>query len=547
MKKIKYIGAYLTLVLLSTGGANAQQSTDEVIFGALKKEIERGMVGLKLPDYTTPHYIGYFVKDIRYAVIAASLGTILSDQYIPLERYVGAGIYTGTYELNSDAAYQPSYGFMRTAADDDPDQLRRDLWLMSDGMYKNAASMYQNKIASLNSQNITDPLPDMIRINPVTVIDHAPSFAADRDAMRTLAKELSMVFFEFPELYGTRVIVSAIRSVTYMANSEGSTIKQPVTVYAVSAAAGTATPEGTEIGSQFVEYYSDGFPPVDQIKDKLRNMALEAVGSAAAPATEEYYYGPVMYEGKAAVTAFISAFLSQHSLLAYRKPVDAQNAATTWVGRIGRKVVDTRLTVRNLNCLYEYGGVKLIGPYRVDAEGVIPPDEVTLIEKGLFRRTLNSRIPTEISGESTGSLRTGVTFGQGSMGVYPGILHINVTDGQSPDDLKAKLIERALEDGNDCAYIVRKLGNDPMLYRVDLETGEEGLVRNANVPVPVLNKLDRLLGISDKELVVNDMVNNSIPISIICPSALIVEGIEITPKEVKKEQLFFTVNPLQRK
>lgn len=550
MKNTKKILLSLALLLLAGGTAFAQQKGDDVIFGALRQELERGMEGLRLPGYTTPHYMSYILKDTEFASVTASLGTIVSDRYVPSDRYVGAAVYTGDYQLNNDAGYQPMYAFSRTVADNDPAQIRRDLWAISDALYKNAASMYQNKLASLKRQNITDPLPDMIRTQAVKVIDDAPALNADRERMRTMAKELSSMFLDYPDLYGTMVMLSAMQHTTYIANSEGSLIKQPVTVYVLSAAAGIDTPEGTEVGNQLVEYYpaADGFPATSELRKKIEKFAAQTLEIKTAPVADEYYYGPVMYEGQAAMVTFTSNLLSPKTLLAYRKPVDDQAATTTLANRVGRKVIDTRLTVKNLTDLEEYNGKKLFGAYGVDLEGVVPADGVTLIDKGLFRHTLSSRIPTDISSESTGSLRFGISVGKGSIGVYPGVLQITATETESPEELKKQLIERAAEEGNDCAYIVRSVGSaNPRLYRVDLATGDEKLVRNANVPVPALDKLYRLAGISDQEQVVNEQINNSVPFTIICPKAILVNDIEITPKEVKSEKLFFTKNPLQRK
>lgn len=533
------------LLLCSVG--SAQKANDKTLFDAMRAEMQREMKELRLPDYSTPYYMSYMLKDAEYASVAANLGVITSDKYVPCERNAGVNLYTGDYTLNNDARYQLQYAISRTVSDDNPAQIRRDLWRISDLVYKSTASAYQNKVAALSRQNDHNRLPDMLRAEPVTVVNDAmEDIQGQREQMRQMAKELSTVFAEYPHLYNSAVQLTAMQYVVRIVSSEGATIQQPVMVYALSAMAATDMPEGEEDGGSLAEYYSaaEGWPSVDELRTKIHGFAKGLTAKRNAPNAEEYYYGPVMYEGPAVVSTFMHTLLSPKTLVGYRKPVEAQSAVTTLTARVGKKVVDTRFTVKNYTALEEYNGKKLMGAYKVDIEGVVPPKEVMLIDKGIFRRTLNSRTQTDISTESTGSMRFGMGNGPGSISICPGILHVSATGGESRESLKAKLIERAKEGGNDCAYIVRVLGEE--IYRVDLETGEEMRVRNAGVPVPAFNKLDRLMGISDKEQIVNMCVNDAIPATLICPTAILVEDIEVTPKEVKKEKYLYTKNPLER-
>ena len=550
---------------------SAQSSNDELIFRAMRQEIERGMNGLRLQNYTHPYHIGYVLTHTESASVSASLGVVTSDRYTPGERAVGGAIYTGDYELNSNGNYQPPYNFTRTAKDNYEGQIRRDLWLLSDGLYKSAASAYQNKEASLKRQNVEKTLPDMLRTEAVTLVDPSDlSLNADREEYRKVAKDLSAIFLDYPQLYNSGITISAVRHTTYMVNSEKSTIKQPIVLYGLSMRCTIDTPDGIEISDSKFELFpsKSAMPSTAEMRSAVDQFAKKMSLLGNAPEVKEHYFGPVLFEDAAVVSILTNVFLSPSALLGYRKPVDAESggggggggfgnrmgggggapgggaqAIPTLADRVGKRIVDSKFTVKNLTNLHEYQGKKLVGAYSVDIEGVVPPPSVTLIENGLFRRTLNSRIPTDISSESTGSLRYGVGT---TIAIMPGVLHISASGGEKMDKLHKKLFKGATEEGNNYAYIVRKLSPEPEIYLVDIKTGKETRVHNATISNVTLNKLRRVMGVSNKEQVVNVQINSSIPASIICPTAILVEDIEITPRETNKEQLFFTKNPLVR-
>lgn len=85
--------------------------------------------------------------------------------------------------------------------------------------------------------------------------------------------------------------------------------------------------------------------------------------------------------------------MNQGGLFAYRKAI-GQPAGRTLEGRIGRKIVDNRLTVKNYTTLDKYNGIPLLGAYEIDAEGVVPEKEMTLVDKGILRQMLNGRVPS---------------------------------------------------------------------------------------------------------------------------------------------------------
>ena len=234
------------------------------------------------------------------------------------------------------------------------------------------------------------------------------------------------------------------------------------------------------------------------------------------------------------------------SLFAKRK-LDARESGKTLEKRIGKKIIDSRLTIKNYSSLDKYKNISLLGAYEIDAEGVVPAQEITLVENGILTHLLNGRYPTKYTTESTGSSRYTLSVGRISFTTAPGTLHISAKDGLKPEKMKKALIKAAREEGLDYAYIVRKFaGQASLVYKVDVKDGKETMVRAGNFSPINLPKLKRLLAISAKERISNYILNQEVLTSLICPSAILVEDIEINPSELRKSKEPVLLFPLKR-
>lgn len=109
------------------------------------------------------------------------------------------------------------------------------------------------------------------------------------------------------------------------------------------------------------------------------------------PTVEEYYSGPVLFEDYAVADIFSRNLLQPGNLLALRTLMPSRGMLDD---QLGRKIIDSRLTIKNYTNMQEYNGIPLAGHYEIDCDGVVPEKELTLVDKGIFKRQLNGRIPT---------------------------------------------------------------------------------------------------------------------------------------------------------
>ena len=233
-------------------------------------------------------------------------------------------------------------------------------------------------------------------------------------------------------------------------------------------------------------------------------------------------------------------------MFALRTPI-GQKQPQTLENRIDRKIIDNRLTVKNYTKLEKYNGVDLIGAYEIDADGVVPADEMTLVDHGILKMFLNGRIPTTMAPQSTGSSRF-VPAGNGLLALTaPGTIHIQVEDGLKPEKMKKALIKAAKEEGLDYAYIVRSLGGlAARIYKVDVKDGSETQVRFGTVSAIKLANMKRMREISSKENVLNYVLNRQVLSSLIYPAAVLIDDVEINEVDPSKEKAPALTFPLQR-
>ena len=214
----------------------------------------------------------------------------------------------------------------------------------------------------------------------------------------------------------------------------------------------------------------------------------------------------------------------------------SQNKVNSIAPRMGLKIIDNRLTVKNYSTLSKYNNTPLHGAYEIDAEGVVPPQEVTLVENGILKNLLNGRVPTLNCENSTGSSRYIAFDREIAYKTAPGTIHVSAKNAVKPETLKKNLLKIAKSEGLSHAYIVRKIaGNATRIYRVNVKDGSETLVRTGEIMPITLSHLRRLNAISNKENVSNYLLDGEVISSMIYPSALLLEDIEIKKAEVKKE------------
>lgn len=283
----------------STGGDG-----DEAIFGAMDEELRRNMVGLSLPGEAKPYYLSYVLTRYRQWQIAGSLGGIFYSTVTPWQSSGGVQVMLGNYQHNSDIQYMGQVAPVQLPAELDGYNIRRGFWETSDLMYRFSLQVMARKIAHLKSNPLPPAeaaVPDMQQLPAVTkMVERPRPFEVDLAALEGMVKELSVLFKDYKELFNSNVMLVAVEQDNYRLTSENVRLKFPLGLVGLTVSASVRTTDGSTVSDVLAISSLDNpadLPSIEELKKKVKDFADNLMELKETPMIEEYYTGPVLFEG----------------------------------------------------------------------------------------------------------------------------------------------------------------------------------------------------------------------------------------------------------
>jgi predicted Zn-dependent protease len=520
------------------------------VLDAMKAELGRSMKELKLKGYDAPYFISYEVVDREASELDARFGTLFGDTH-QHERRILADVRVGSYDFDSSGVDpmsdidlsqpDPGYQARRDAPlDDDPAALRQALWLLTDEKYKGALTTYLRKKAravnSVESEDKTQT-PSQSREKPAVVLEAVKPVPFDHDRWARLARRLSERFKAHPELFDSEVKVDLDRQVRHFVSSEGSELLTQQAMYSVHLWAATRAADGQLLDTSRDLYApTEGQLPSDAALDAAADQLTGQLLAMRVAPVADPYTGPALLAPEATGVLF-------HEAVGHRLEGDRQDDDTegrTFKGQVGNAVLPTFLTVVDDPTAVAQGPVALNGFYRYDEQGVAG-QRTPLVEKGVLRGYLLSRRMVKGFDHSNG-------HGRAAPGRTPAARMSNLvvtgdgTHQKSWEALKAQLIEEAKRQGKPYGLIIRDMsggntntsgygyqafkGQPRLVFRVDVATGKETLVRGVEMVGTPLTVINKLVALGDTPGVFNGYCgaeSGFIPVSTVAPAALINE------------------------
>lgn len=538
-----------------------------------------------------PCRVLFTLAETSSASASATKGGLVSRRFSGPKRVSSVNLYVGDSLFSSDYSYSGAGFVSPVVAPVENREvpIRNAFWFTADMAYKFAVDVFNSKKSNFKSASLTPAeraltdfysLEEVVRAGdtdlPVIIgdADIPPVACAGLSDERCsdLAIRLSEVLNGFPELSASRVSVNDQVAYYYIVDNEDTRAKVPVSVAYVNVNGSVVDAAGKSVWD-FENIAAPSFgelPSYEELVDKVSDFARRLAAVKGASAFDGYYLGPVLFEDDAVSAVFLNNLAGENGLFAYRKPVEVNSSVfppedvsrrvslRTLESRMGDRVLDPALRVSNfsdfgaidpsvvkrIKGLYGSGNPALLGSYSLDMQGVRPPDELLLVSGGVLKSVMSNRVPTLGSAQSTGSMRGGILEGGMSVSLAPGILVIDGCSGASVglkssrksagvahSALRKELLKRAKSQGYEHAYIVRKYmeGGNQVVYRVSVKSGKEEVVLGAAVAQVPLNRLVNIGAKSfSRELSFeNTMFRNTIPMSVIFPSALLLDDVEI--------------------
>ena len=515
-----------------------QDSTSLVIERAMEDELKRSMKELSYEGYEKPFFISYRVNDIKGISVSATLGALVYSYQYPM-RDKSVRVLVGDYNFNDESldvasysGYSPSLNEIGMPVGDDYFGIRRSLWGTTDAVYKSAAKGFEESKQYVKEQSIPfEELPHrrFVKAPVVQINFEGPKVQVKKEQLEDIARELSAMFKKEGEIENSMVSFNTYQSTTYFLNSEGSRVRYPSNVSSVQIFAEIKTEQGESLYDSF-EHYSftpEGLPDKDSLQREITDLIERLKVLKKTKVFEDSYFGPVLFTGESAASVFALNLFGYKGLVA-SNDISTRNDYSyngfSIDDKVGKKILANELTIQSLPKLTTFNGVDLVGSFPIDAEGVIPPDELTLVKEGTLLALLNDR---------TTSQKDHVLNGHSSdyRAVAPGVIKISAKNGNSLPELKSRLIELAKEEGLPYAVMVKKIPYGSYMsvniYKVSVEDGTEELVRLAQVGQLSMKSFRNIKGLSKNHLVYTAETGGRGLSSFIVPDGLLLEDVEV--------------------
>lgn len=556
---MKNLKIYIAIVLFAAGGSLTAQEAGKVVHQAMEQEISRNLQNLHLEGMKDPFYIGLNIVDFNMLSIYSSLGALIRISESPYRYSFNNQVLVGDYNnnnLNYTDARAATY-YLRTFSslplDNSVSEIQRKLWMMLDRSYKLSAEIYESKQSALKSSTQTEDvagLPDFLKGEKILVEKPEIPLKYNNETLTKYANEISLALKSYNFLSNSWVRIVGYKANVFFSNSEGSKATYPSSLIRVVVNMETQGSNGEvlELYRMYHALNEIDLPAKDLVIKDAQAMAKTLSELRTAPVFDDVYTGPVLFEGQAAgeVIRKTLFYAKNENLFSARKQImgtgtaslSQQNKIST-DDRIDKKVAVEDLNVKARPAMTTFNGTLLVGTYPVDMEGTIPPEEVILIENGILKNLLCGRIPTAKMKASNGHLR--VPLNLPNPIIVPGVIDVDYNNSMSGEDLKKKLIELAQSEGLDYALIVRDITPNQSelkeVYKVDVKTGEEKLVKSASFKGLILNDLRKIVGASNQKRVLNTTAGEDLqhkfdylsgcPATFITPDAFLLKDIEI--------------------
>jgi TldD protein len=516
-----------------------------VLLAAMQDELTRSMERLELAGHERPYFASYVLRETRSFHLAGRHGAVTEDR-TRQDRRLLVDVRVGSYALDNTGAEDalpftvgegPAWTASREAPlDDDPAALRSALWLLTDDRYKEAlGAWYRKRGRGVYRTDDPERADSFTREPPRRHVDPVEPFPFDRERWRGEVRALSAALRARPEIFDATVRVEAERQVRWFTSSEGSALVTEGTLYAVHLLALARAPDGQllENGRDWYGRSEADLPGPEALRAAAREVAAELLALRDAPVLDPYT-GPAILSGEATGVLF-------HEAVGHRLEGDRQDDdrdGRTFKGQVGRVVLPTFLGVTDDPTLAAAAGSTLNGHYRFDEQGV-PAQRVPLVTQGRLDGYLLSRKPVRPFTHSNGHARS-----QGGQPPVARMANLVVSSSRQVPmaELKRMLLAEARRQGKPFGLIVRDVsggntntgswgyqafkGVPRLIYRVDVETGREELVRGVELVGTPLAAVNKVLATDDAPRVFNGFCgaeSGYVPVASVAPAALVAE------------------------
>jgi predicted Zn-dependent protease len=521
-------------------------------FTAMKAELDRSMKVLGTLD-PPAYYIGYTLTDSQRATVSGSNGALLQSEE-NRNRWLEVSVRTGSYDLDDTHKVdgrQPPNGGPGTSAplDDDPEVLRRAIWLETDKQYRAAAeALIKIKTGKeVKVQTTEGNAPDFSREKPQDFTGPWVSYTLDRKPWEQKVRNYTAYFRQSAAVINSIVTFTALAENTMQLTSEGTQLQYGQIRYRLELFIQGKASDGMDIN----RYYNfDWVNPSDTPDDKTvlaasAQLRKEMEGLVVSPLNDPTV-GPALLTGRAAAVFF-------HEVFGHRAEGHRQkdvNEGQTFAKKVGEPILPDFLSVVDDPTMKRLGEQDLLGYYQYDDEGVIG-QRVSLVDHGVLKNFEMSRSPLVGFPHSNG-------HGRRQLGAVPvsrqGNLIVESNKTVTNAQLRAKLVELIRQQNKPYGLLIDDIAGgftftgrgqpqafqvEPLVvYKVFPDGRPDELVRGVDIVGTPLAALTKIVATGDTPEVFNGYCgaeSGYVPVSAAAP-AILTSELEVQKKQTSTDR-----------
>jgi len=552
------LGIFAGAIIFSLWAGVSPAATDDAaakpspLLPAMKTELDRSMKALGAQD-PGAYFIGYALTETQRATVTGSNGALLTSDE-GRNRWLQVSVRTGSYQLDDthkvDGREPPNGGpGISAPVDDDPEVLRRAIWLETDKQYRAAAEALIKIQTSkeVKAQSEEGKAPDFSREKPQTSIGPWASFQLERKPWEVKVRDYTKYFRDSPAVINSIVTFTAQAQNTLQLNSEGTELQFGQVRFRLDLFIQGKAADGMDID----RYYSfDWVNPNEAPNDKsvyaaAAQLRKEMEGLVVSPINDPTV-GPALLTGRAAAVFF-------HEVFGHRAEGHRQkdvNEGQTFTKKVGEPILPEFLTIYDDATQRKVGNQELLGFYQYDDEGV-KAERVTLVDHGVLKNFEMSRSPIQGFDHSNG-------HGRRQMGATPvsrqGNLIVQSSKTLTNAQLRAKLVELIKAQNKPYGLLIDDIAGgftltgrgqpqafqvEPLVvYKVYGDGRPDELVRGVDIVGTPLASLTKIVATGDTPEVFNGYCgaeSGSVPVSASAPAILISE-LEVQKKATSSDR-----------
>jgi len=547
-----FLGAILLALPVRSADPPDSAPKASPLFDAMKTELDRSLKTLGEQD-PAAYYIGYTLTDSQRATVSGSNGALLSSDETR-NRWLEVTVRTGSYELDDthkvDGRTPPNGGPGTNAPlDDDPEVLRRAIWLETDKQYRAAAeALIKIKTGKeVNVQTEEGRAPDFSREKPQTYTGPWVSFTLDRKPWEQRVRDYTRYFRQSAAVINSIVTFTANAENIMQLNTEGTHLQFGQIRYRLELFIQGKASDGMDID----RYYNfDWVNPSEAPSDKAvyaaaAQLRKEMEGLVASPLNDPTV-GPALLTGRAAAVFF-------HEVFGHRAEGHRQkdvNEGQTFAKKVGEPILPEFLSIVDDTTMKKLGNQDLLGYYQFDDEGVAA-QRVVLVDHGILKNFEMSRSPLEGFPHSNG-------HGRRQIGATPvsrqGNLIVESSKMVTNAQLRAELIELVKQQGKPYGLLIDDIAGgftftgrgqpqafqvQPLVvFKVFADGRPDELVRGVDIVGTPLAALTKIVATGDTIEVFNGYCgaeSGSVPVSAASP-AILTSELEVQKKETSTDR-----------